>query len=179
MNSSKLKRRNDPQDNWLETEDEYIDRVKKLLPNFPEEVIEIWFCEHNSQVEGFAKYPLEKLKFELTIFSTNDLPLENNGADFKVAKNIEQLRNSKYQKNMKSNNWPMQRIKDYIFDNGTWPRPIIMLDNKDYLYPEHEGYPSGRPYHLMEGYRRVAVLKFYRNDANLNAIHKAWVCRAN
>lgn len=176
MNEDDLKRKKNQNDDWLETEDEYIARTSKILPEFPKEVIETWFCEHNSQIDEFVQYPLERLKFSLEILRTDELPLENNGADYRVNQNINQLNDSRYQQNMEVYKWPMQNIKEYLFKYGTWPRPIIMLDNRGNLFPEFEGYPSGVPYHLMEGYRRVAVLKFYRKKAKLNNVHKVWVC---
>lgn len=77
---------------------------------------------------------------------------------------------------------------DWMMENGTFPRPIIVAHNAgDYKHPilEHR-YGKGidkmfTPYHLLEGNRRLALLRamIEQKQCNLKELHSVWLVTMN
>ena len=177
VSADDIKPYKDKWDNKVEDLGSYIERVKSFLPRFPSQVIETWLWEHDSQIIDFVEFPLEKFHFRLEAMTLEELPFDDNGdgRDYQVGKNIDQLKDREYQLNMKTYNWPMQKIKTYIEQNGTWPVPPIVLKNTGGVVEKYDGYKCGIPYHLIEGHRRIAVMKFYKDDIELQPTHNIWL----
>lgn len=150
-----------------------------MLPHFPDEVVETWLFEHNGQIDEFCEWPLESLRWSMIEIKTNELPFKDNGRDYQVSKNLEQLGDTRYQHDMKKHDWPMERIRAFIEQNGTWPRPILLFNNSDTSIKTYQGYPCGTPYHLMEGHKRLATLFYYMSKYELLENHKVWLSEVN
>ncbi len=152
------------------TEDfkDYCVRIQKEFPNLPEDIIEQWFFDHYQQIGDFVKeYPLAKFVCRKEFISTADLPFDHHY----VAEELKKASKARYLKGIEDNTiLGLGRIYNHIRDHGTWPRPIILLRNKDKL-PQYSS-----PYHLIEGHKRLSVLCIYKDRIKILNEHEAWVC---
>lgn len=155
----------------------YVSRIKRILPNFPTDVIETWLWEHSDQIEEFCSYCLDSLYFYEKCFDVNELLPIGNERNSPTFLNLRQLEDKEYQRNIQSNkDWPMSRLIFFISDNGTWPKKPIILDvTQSTEKPIINGYSVLSPWHIIEGRRRVAVLIHLRGKLDLKSRHKAWV----
>jgi hypothetical protein len=140
----------------------YIKRVKKVLPNFPRQVIKTWLFEHNGQLDEILEQPVERFIFRKSYISLQSII--NYEPQFKspIDQNLKQLNDPNYQRAMKDSHYPMTRILKYLKQYGVWPgHPIIMDTSKDKCDYLVNGYPLNKPFDVLEGFRRFSVVKFY------------------
>lgn len=134
-----------------ESDDEYIKRLRILLPNFPPQVISDWIvCHGSSAFKEHGWFDFRLFRFELskrpTHFFLNDVLTSNEPAIQDWALAIKT--NRQFQE---------YNLGSYMITNGTWPVPPLVLDNPTDLI-DPRGDTLGR-YHLLEGHHRLAYLK--------------------
>src|SRR3989304_2895075 len=61
----------DDSNNSVESSEQYCDRIQKLLPNFPKEVLKQWFFEHWGQIDDYAWLEFSSLRFKQETWLTD------------------------------------------------------------------------------------------------------------
>ena len=154
-----------------ETEQAFIERMRSsLLPNLPTNVLSQWLYRHREHAL-YSSLGYENLLFEEhpEEWYTEDVPLETCGA-FEAIQSYAAW----YDQHVETMNY--EWLCKYMTEHGTWPEPIIMLDNRDGIRLEAEaGSEAGRPYHLLEGHRRLGFFLALKRRHALAATHKVWV----
>ena len=152
--------------------DDYQKRVAHLLSNWPECPMREWLHRHHQR----AVYDYGWLHFDTMTYDrvTWDKDKIYNEVQTRKMETLEgwgvQILNTP-----ESMRTPLQRL---FLASGTWPAPIIVLDNPTALVAPY-GMPLGQPYHLLEGHLRLGYFRnLYREkpDAILNA-HEVWLAR--
>lgn len=155
----------------LEFEDKskYLDRILKLLPNFPKEVIIQWFYDHPQQVHDHEWLEYNNLKFELTVFGTDQIPL----TDFGNTGAVETYRYNYFVNGV--TNSRREKLESYFQKHGTWPVPPIFLKNEKCNLKYPHGLPCGKPLHLLEGHNRMAFFVEYKSLNKLLYSHLVYI----
>lgn len=125
----------------------YISRVSSLLPNFPNEVLGSWFSDHLGTVDDFFPLGLENLRFQQKRLFIEDI---GGQAVFRHgSRSVKAL----------LDDMPIAhlRLKKYWDENGIWPVPPILLDVNASVIPPSFEQKLQSPYHLLEGYHRMAL----------------------
>jgi hypothetical protein len=166
----------DPSGKPIETALEYVQRMQdSLLPNMPPNVLENWFYRHFANLRDYAWLDYSTLQFnqEPVEWVTDEVPIQNCGVlDVieRYATAFERRSGSYY--NLFHNPW----LENYMEEHGTWPQPVIFFDNYDGLIPQYdESVPIGKPYHLLEGHRRLAYFWILKRRNALIDRHQVWV----
>lgn len=69
------------------------------------------------------------------------------------------------------------RLKYYWNKHGTWPVPPIILNVSNSTVPPVFQQPLQSPYHLLEGYHRMALAIEADRQNNSPASHEFWIAR--
>ena len=153
---------------WV-TEDpmDYAKRMRcKYLPNWPVEVLIEWFHRHAGHIYDYAF-----LKFESFIFSKQEWPLDKipSREAFADPKFCDDFSNVERRAENR-NDW----LARYMLEHGTWNTPIILLQvNKEIIAPSRLA--LNRPFHLLEGHRRLSFLNGMRKFKSVKSHHLVWV----
>ncbi|MBQ2905197.1 MAG: hypothetical protein IJE54_01250 [Peptococcaceae bacterium] len=130
--------------------EEFIEKARPFLPHFPDDVLEQWVYENFSIFSSEDRWEIgyDRLRFSEVMITSEmvwdiyDLP-NYYDAGIGYAEICEKTL--------------VTMLSDYMLANGTWPRPIIVLDTEN---SNADGeYEYLRPYHLLEGHRRLVYLK--------------------
>lgn len=145
----------------------YLDRVATRLSHFPREIIDTWFREHPDSMRQWFPLGYEDLRFEKLKFTTKELggtDIFKQGArcpeDILASMPIDHLLLLRY--------W--QTHKD-------WPVPPILLDVRSSILPTSFPFPLREPYHLIEGYHRLALAIDADRHAPAPITRDYWVVR--
>lgn len=157
----------------IESDEEYLVRLRSRLPYFPDEVLEEWLVRHGSFAfiyYGWLDY--RQFRFSREEWpSCNILELVTSGNERDVDYWTEELRDfSEAQQG---------GLGAFMISNGTWPSPPLVLDNAHGLRR-----PSGQPlsrYHLLEGHHRLAFLRGLATDQRWQVApsHEIWLVTYN
>ena len=148
----------------------YIKRIKRTLPNFPKIVIKTWLFEHNDQLDEFLEQPLESFIFKKSFLKLSDILKYKPQKNSPVEKNLKQLSDVEYQRDMQDPNFPMTKIREYLKEHGVWPGFTVIIDTESILGGYFvKGYPLNKPFDILEGFRRFSVVKHYIGTLNINA----------
>jgi hypothetical protein len=154
-----------------EPEGDYVKRLKKLLPNFPEDVLGQWFYDHSQQIKNWQWLDFHTVNVAAMTWQTAEVPLRNIGRD-------KEKWVSNYAEHYAHHQPPhprFQRIVEHFSVCGTWPRPVIYLANPSGVLISPSGVPCGRPYHLVEGHHRIAVFAYFKHRGQLREAHQVWL----
>lgn len=156
-----------------EEEDQYLSRVRPILPNFPEDVIIHWLYRHNPQVlreYSWTNFP--SLRFRPEKWSTarilDEVEHTNEpGVEIERQKLLQNQRN--YRKS-----YPLAA---YMVSNGTWPVPPLVIDNDS-----GKAWPNGSQiarFQAIEGMHRLGFLRALNEGAlgfaTLRPDHALWL----
>jgi len=158
----------DIDDQYLETEDDYCDRIKNLLPNFPKDILSQWLYEHCGDIEKFAWLDFTKLKFKKKLWGIEEL-IDFNIENYEIVKHyLEHIKR-------KTKTPRFDSLTSYIRKNGTWPTAPIFLENctNQHFYPN--GLACHVPIHPLEGHHRLAVLLSYKKEKFIKQKHEIWI----
>ena len=163
--------------------DSFLDSIPKEYSHFPNDVLEQWIYEHGKG-DGDVIKALNNLcrchewTFKCTKFTNEE---------------ILTIRHYPYDEKRlfpKANNWIRMKgqigpsFYHWMMENGTFPRPIIVAHNaNDHKHPilKHRyGEDIDKmfaPYHLLEGNRRLALLRamIEQMHCNLKEQHSIWL----
>ncbi len=173
MDSGKFLKRLRPTD-WgtynVEPFDSYQERIKDLLPSWPDCPIEQWLYRHYSDaISTYGWLGFDKFSFQLSQWPNEKLYQQI--SSHKIAM-IDSLGSKIVNTSENRASW----LQKYFTREGTWPVPIIILDNgQSIVSPYQERY--GYPYHLLEGHLRLGYFRnlFRQKVSFLKNRHSVWV----
>jgi hypothetical protein len=150
--------------------DEYRERVGALLPNWPEGPLQDWLHRHYPDAVNHYGW----LRFDRMAFRKETWPSEQiyGRVDSHIMRDIEGMGSNIYTFGERRRT----RLMRYFLENGTWPVPVILLDNAaDIADPWGKHY--GQPYHLLEGHLRLGYFRnIYRMERpKLKEVHDLWI----
>ncbi|WP_185881243.1 hypothetical protein [Cetobacterium sp. 2A] len=146
----------------------YFERIHNILPNWPKEVLEEWLYRHNDQIDDYFFLQFDKFKFSLEKWNNKKIINEINS--YKMEHIIDPL-------GLQILDKPSSFLQKYIYKNGTWPSPIIILKNKKSILVKNNEM-LGNPHHLLEGHLRLGYIRnLYKNNRELNEEHLVYVVR--
>jgi hypothetical protein len=176
MSASELQKllRPDRCDNLNEIEpfDEYYSRVHPILPNWPECAVKNWLHRHfNDAFRDYGWLGFDQISFE-QIGITRDEVYSLIGT-FKL-KRVDGWGEKIYSCQGAMQSWLQKSMLDY----GTWPVPIIVLENLFGKASPH-GEILAQPLHLLEGHLRLGYFRnmYRREPERLSKTHLAWIVR--
>ncbi|WKB54338.1 hypothetical protein [Eleftheria terrae] len=144
----------------------YARRVQRLLPNFPDSVILQWFYEHGGVIEQHAGLNFPSLRFRLTTFEVKELELPCLAEHPTVVQYRDYFLQGVESRRMK-------RLAQFIQQQGTWPVPPLVFDNADGGFVASWGFRYSRPFDVLEGHHRMAVL--YALGMHRRGSHEVWL----
>lgn len=157
--------------NWgdynAEDFDEYYERSKELMPNFPKSALKSWIHRHYlDAVREYGWVDLRKIIFKPAVWTTKFI--YDNVSTHKMEDVVEALSYHVYN----DYNW----LGKYFLAKGTWNTEIIVLQNDSGLENPY-GEKYGKPYHLIEGHRRLGYLRrlFREKPSILADSHQLWL----
>lgn len=150
---------------------DYKLRISKLLPNWPECVMENWLYRHYSDaIYDYGWLRFDKVTFELILWENERIFTDIQSHKMDCA--IDGLGYQIYERHEKSRSW----LQSYMYNNRTWPVPIIIMKNSNSIVsPQGECY--GQPYHLIEGHLRLGYFRiiYKREKDTLKPEHNIWI----
>ncbi|MBV9924476.1 MAG: hypothetical protein JOZ96_05490 [Acidobacteria bacterium] len=151
-----------------ETAEEYARRMQStILPHWPGEPLREWLHRHFNNLETYAFLDFERLRFERQTWDLKAIPGHEAFADphfcDSFSKNLE----------ARGRDW----LAQYMLEHGTWPTPILLLENLDGALAYPHGEKLNQPYHLLEGHRRLSFLNALRQSGRALPQHDVWLVR--
>jgi len=144
---------------------EWWPRVREKLPHVPENVAEQW-VHQNFNDTPYAFLPLDRLRFELQPWSADQLDAVRFGSSWGNQPDLEKLDHAE------KRNDPLACM---MIEAGTWPAPVLVLDNHDGLN-DLRGEAMSR-WHLIEGHARLTYLRCLLRRGTANPRHDVWVVK--
>lgn len=154
---------------WVvEPANEYAKRMRAtLLPHWPAELLIEWLHRHNTDADRYVSLGFENLRFHLETWEVEKLPGREAFFDPTFFDNFTDVER-------RSQN-PQDWLARYMMQNGTWPTPIVMLQNSAAPISLACGERLKRPYHLLEGHRRMSFLGGLRDAGKAKRSHSVWI----
>lgn len=158
-----------------EEEQEYIQRVLRDLPHWPEEVIKSWLWWGKGLPTLFETLDLTRLSFEALDWPNEKIP----GVEVFQSGWGNNFEDAKLDLDASVENPGSYWLADYMWEHGTWNTGIILFENRD---PEQEirtGYGQlfKQPYQLLEGHNRLTFLNRLIELGKAAPKHKLWIAR--
>lgn len=148
----------------------YRQRVNKLLPNWPDDALENWLHRHFDFFVGeYSWLGFDKMLFTLETWNSDRIYTQINSHKLEM---IDDWGKGIFSTAPSMQTW----LQRYFIDKGTWPVPIIILNNSTGIVNvRKEKY--GQPYHLLEGHLRLGYFRniIRKSQDNLNESHNIWV----
>jgi hypothetical protein len=110
-------------------------------------VLSSWFGEHPAAIQIFYHLDFERFTFREVAFAPETLPGEETFRD--GARSIDTL--------VQESDVTHRGLKVYLEQHANWPVPPILLDTGSSTLPPHVPFSLKRPYHLLDGYHRIAL----------------------
>ena len=156
-----------------ETQQEYLGRMADVVPNIPPDVLEQWLFRHWRGFESnWSWLDLSQVSFRQEVWSTERVFRQIDSLCMDLILGLsERLKSNRYVQS----SW----LGHFMLEEGTWPNPIIVLQNTDNLRN-----PYGkilRPFNLLEGHHRLAyfiAMKQLSHQA-LQHEHTVWLARSH
>ena len=155
-------------DEYAESRVQYCERMARLLPNFPAEVLTQWFYEHWADIDRYAWLEFQRLVFERTNWSTWQVLAS--GVKENQSVGIDQRH---YETGVRGPR--IERIVEFLESSGTWPVAPVFLENIAGDVAQPDVLRLTAPYHLLEGHHRVALLCVFATRNAVVARHEVWV----
>ncbi|MCD4782180.1 MAG: hypothetical protein K8S27_16770 [Candidatus Omnitrophica bacterium] len=160
-------------DEYLENEKEYCEKMKKILPNFPEEVLLQWFYRHCRQdIDDYAWLDYPTLQFEKEKWNSGKISLSGIQKNEKV-----QINKAHFESGIKAKH--TDDIKKHFEEQFTWPIAPILLYNPDNNMSLLNGYRLTSPYHPLDGNHRLGIfISFFENSIiSKERMHFVWIAK--
>lgn len=150
--------------------EEYHARVGHLLPNWPDCPFREWLHRHyGDAVADYSWLRFDRMRFERVSWPKAQIYEQ-------VGTHKLQMLEGQGQQIYTSRGAMRTPLQKMMADDGTWPAPIIVLDNPSGLAgPRDE--VLGQPYHLLEGHLRLGYFRniYRREPQKLRGSHDVWL----
>lgn len=151
----------------IEEKEIYAKRMQEgLLPHWPTEVLIEWFHRHAGCINDYAFLEYGRFRFSKQEWEISEIPGKEAFADpgfYDSFIDIEERAKSPY-------NW----LAHDMLKHGTWNTPIVLLSADDEIVAPSR-LPLNRPWHLLEGHKRLSYLNGLRNMGKANSTHCVWL----
>lgn len=141
-------------------------RAQARLPNVPACVAENWIHRHWDH-SPFEWLPLDRLRFRSEQWSIADVLRIEAGPNWRALGGWVGL--TDHHQQLHASSWVWRDMQT----RGTWPVPVIVLDNKDGL-PNPFGHPLPR-WLLLEGHVRSETMRCLIAEQKALPTHIVWV----
>jgi len=147
--------------------DSYTHRMRNsVLKEWPEEVLREWLFRHADCMEDYAFLNFSRFHFRLETWTIDQLPGREAFASPQLCdefQNVEKRAASRY-------DW----LARFMMEHGTWNTPPILLDSIQ-LIVRKPNRPLRKPWHLLEGHRRLSFLQGLKRLELAQPDHVVWV----
>ena len=154
----------------LDTEpfDEWWARVGPELPHIPTCVAKNWIHAHWGK-SPYVELPIDELRFVRQSWSIeqanrifDDESLDR-FSDWTKAAGVPGSFHAKHP------------VAQYMSEHGTWPVPIIVLDNPSELLMDPSNNQPFARFALLEGHKRTAYFRHFMQAGQVRAKHDVWL----
>lgn len=145
--------------------EQWHQRVREQIPHVPACVAEHWLYRHGIHTP-YCWLPLGRMRFKQ---ETWDL-----ARVLKIGEGVEPLWSPGWGEELEKDRHHYESdLGQYMLTNGTWPVPIIVLDNEVGLRnPDDQALAR---WHLIEGHMRSAYLDHLAKTGQAQGTHQVWV----
>jgi hypothetical protein len=154
---------------WRVVEDEalYVSRMcEGALKHWPEEALREWLYRHADWIEDYGDLGFERFRFEHVTWHIDDIPGREAFRDEGFCDSFQDVEVRAAQK-------PHDWLAHFMLAEGTWNTPIILLHSAGRQTEAMESLK--RPYHLLEGHRRLSFLQGLKRLGNARPTHAIWL----
>ena len=148
----------------------YVARMHAThLPHFPEELLVEWLYCHHKSLSTYA-FLFESLRFKRQTWKLEDVPGCEAFNDQKFCVTFSRSFNDRARD-------PLDWLAGYMSRHGTWNTPVVVLENLRGDIESPSWVTIRRPYHLLEGHRRLSFLVALRKQGRALDEHTIWLAR--
>ncbi len=145
--------------------EQWHQRVREQIPHVPACVAEHWLYRHGIHTP-YDWLPLSRMRFKQETWELARILSIGEGVEPQWSPNwAEELETDP--------NHYESELGQYMLDSGTWPVPIIVLDNETGLQSSDDE-PLAR-WHLIEGHMRSAYMDHLAKTGRAKETHQVWV----
>jgi hypothetical protein len=158
----------DKDERVIEKLDDYVRRMKQnVLQNWPEEVSREWLYRHPDCINKYAFLNFETFSFSKEVWIIEQLPGREAFKNENFCDNFSDVE----KRAERPNDW----LANYMLRAGTWNTPIVLLYNKteEFIFPDGESFK--KPFHLLEGHRRLSFLVGLNRIGKAQPKHEVWL----
>jgi hypothetical protein len=154
---------------WRVVEDEalYVSRMRAgPLKHWPEEVLREWLCRHADWIEDYGDLGFELFRFERVTWDVANIPGREAFRDEGFCDSFQDVE-------VRAAQNPHDWLAHFMLAKGTWNTPIVLLRTAGNQTKAMEG--LRRPYHLLEGHRRLSFLQGLKRLRKAGPTHAIWL----
>ena len=160
----------DDKDQVVEEVDDFARRMAVALPRFPRELVVEWLHWHGG-CTGMYRFLFDRLTFTREQWKAEQIP----GREAFLDPGFCDAFSSTFDQRVENeHDW----LPRFMNEHGTWNTPIVLLENtappRSLVVRDTE---LRRPWHLLEGHRRLSFFVALRNRGQAHASHLVWVAR--
>lgn len=144
--------------------EQYLARVRPLLPRFPEEVIRDWVYRHCQDLYGYDWLDFDRFAFRRETWATERVIRDVQTWNEETVAAWEHL----------IDDGEPRRLESYMLAEGTWPVPISVIDSPHAIPRRRARFFKG-PFQLLEGHHRLAHLRTLARTGRARAEHAIWI----
>src|SRR5258708_155604 len=145
----------------------FLERLRQAGITHPPDVLQQWFFEHWESVSVYDWLDLLALRFEERSWTTAEVPgpeISSSGfGETNIARYAEVRSTPRFAK-----------IESFLKEHGTWPRPLIVLENPGGTLQPPMASWCRSPLNLIEGHHRLVVFNALRGIVPVDRKHVFW-----
>jgi hypothetical protein len=157
------------EDGWVSEDPiDYAKRMQSnLLPLWPKELLIEWLHRHNLCARRYVFLGFENLQFEKVRWQLSQIPGREAFYDPNFYDSFVDIE----YRARRSEDW----LANFMLNKGTWNTPIVLLQNPDDLISFPNGDRFRKPFHLLEGHRRLSFLNGLKRLEKALPEHDVWL----
>jgi hypothetical protein len=160
--------------NWgsfeVEPFEEYYGRIGNLFPNIPRCVFENWIHRHwRNFEEDWLDLDPQSFQFQSAVIKKHEVMIINHVSDW--MRTLDNWGDALFENEERRETW----LAKYVLEYGTWPAPIILLENQNTYLHKRLG-KLAIPIQLIEGHMRLAYIRglIRHKSHSVSDSHKVW-----
>lgn len=153
----------------VESAEDYCQRMKQVLPQWPDEVLREWLHRHADNISDYASLDFQTFSFELQGWSLESIPGREAFLEPGFCDSFSSRPNLTWR--AEQGQW----LAKYMIEHGTWNTPIVLLHHPKRIYQDKDGWLLQSPFHFLEGHKRLAYLNALRASGEAKAEHAVWL----